>query len=104
MNKYFLHNERLGIPLPAFQFEWDAYSLETQQAILLYWEKIRGAIPDRIAELEQIINYKQNELANESNFERSCQLNHEIAEHASIINDLWLWYRSNQQLSDKKHL
>lgn len=104
MKEHFSQNERLGIPVPALQREWDEYNVETQQAILLYWEKIRGHIPDRIAEIESTINKKQAELSDESDFGKSCKLNSEIAELASIINDLWLWYRTNQDISNKMHM
>lgn len=103
MQEYFIHNPRLGISLPVFEDDWDKISEETQQKILFHWEGIRGLIPDRIAELEQTINKKQDELSNESDFQRSCKLNHEIAELASVINDLWLWYRTNQDISGKIH-
>lgn len=100
----FRQNERLGIPLPELEMDWNQYSKETQQNILLEWEKIRGKIPDRIKELESEINEKQERLNNESNFELSCQLNSDIAELASVINDLWLWYRMNQHVSqDRLH-
>lgn len=103
MKEYFSHDKRLGIPIPDFNREWDEYSGKTQQEILFQWEKIRGRIPDRIAELEADINRKQAELSNEGNFQRSCGLNSEISELASIINDLWLWYRTNQDISEKIH-
>ncbi|MGG0719780.1 ABC transporter C-terminal domain-containing protein [Robertmurraya massiliosenegalensis] len=103
MNKFFSQDERLGIPIPNLDLSWDDYSEEKQQSILLYWENIRGKIPDRIAELEKKINQKQAELSDEGNFERSCQLNSEIAELASIINDLWLWYRTHQDIGSKVH-
>ncbi|WP_027410164.1 hypothetical protein [Anoxybacteroides tepidamans] len=103
MNDYFTYDERLGIPLPMLSKEWEEYDEKEQHDILLEWEKIRGAIPDRIAELEQIINQKQAELSDESDFARSCQLNSEIAELASIINDLWIWYRMNQTVSERIH-
>jgi hypothetical protein len=103
MKEHFLFDKRLGIPLPELTLEWDQYSEETQQAILFEWEKIRGSIPDRIADLEHSINEKQAQLSIESNFARSCQLNNEIADLASIINDLWLWYRANQTVSEKIH-
>ncbi|MDP4164661.1 MAG: hypothetical protein Q8898_16320, partial [Bacillota bacterium] len=92
-----------GIQLPELTKEWKEYSEQDQHNILFKWEQIRGSIPDRISELEGIINQKQAELSNESNFPRSCILNSEIAELASIINDLWLWYRANQNLSEKIH-
>lgn len=103
MNEFFLEDVRLGIPIPNLELEWDEYSEIEQQSILFYWEKIRGKIPDRIAELEKIINQKQAELSDEGNFERSCQLNSEISELASIINDLWLWYRTHQDIGTKVH-
>ncbi|UOE93445.1 hypothetical protein [Alkalihalobacillus sp. LMS39] len=102
MHYEFLFNERLGIPLPHLYKEWDEYKVETQSAILLTWEKIRGRIPDRIEEIEITINRKQEQLNNEANFQRSCELNAEISELASIINDLWIWYRANQNISSAK--
>ncbi len=98
----FIKDKRLGIPLPQLDLEWNKYDKKTQQDILLEWEKIRGRIPDRIKELEEQINMKQAQLNDEANFERSCELNTEIAEYASIINDLWLWYRMNQHVSSSK--
>ncbi|MCA1032343.1 hypothetical protein LCL95_15015 [Bacillus timonensis] len=103
MDEFFKYDERLGIHLPMLNKDWDEFTKQTQQNILLYWEKIRGTIPDRIAEIEQEINKKQTELGNEQDFSRSCTLNSEISELASIINDLWIWYRMNQTVT-KKHL
>ncbi len=60
-------------------------------------------IPDRIKELEHYINAKQHHLNNEEDFEISCKLNSEIADLASIINDLWLWYRLTQMYLRGKH-
>jgi hypothetical protein len=103
MKEHFSLDQRLGISIPNLETEWAEYSEETQQAILFHWEQIRGSIPDRIAELENSINQKQAQLSDESNFKTSCVLNSEIAELASIINDLWLWYRANQTMADKMH-
>ncbi|MEO2074735.1 MAG: hypothetical protein ABGX20_05000 [Bacillus sp. (in: firmicutes)] len=103
MKDYFSFNQRLGISLPDITVEWEQYSKEVQQDILFHWENIRGSIPDRIADLENEINHKQAQLSDENDFTLSCQLNQEIAELASIINDLWLWYRANQTLSAKAH-
>ncbi|MDN3018230.1 hypothetical protein PH210_18795 [Paenibacillus sp. BSR1-1] len=103
MKEHFSFDERLGIYLPDLTNEWDEYSKETQQDILFNWEQIRGSIPDRIADLENDINHKQAQLSDESDFKHSCQLNSEIADLASIINDLWLWFRANQSLSAKSH-
>nr|WP_304219296.1 hypothetical protein [Fredinandcohnia onubensis] len=103
MMDFFHFNDRLGILLPYLEKEWEEYTVETQQHILFHWEKIRGHIPDRIAEIETIINDKQEQLGNELDFVRSCELNNEISECASIINDLWIWYRMNQGISNKIH-
>lgn len=103
MTEYFSHDERLGISIPSFDQEWEQYPKHIQQHILYKWESIRGKIPDRISELEEIINLKQAQLSDEGNFIKSCELNSEISELASIINDLWLWYRTNQDISEKAH-
>ena len=103
MKKLFTYDELLGISIPDLNLEWDEYTKGEQQQILVLWENIRGSIPDRIKELESTINRKQFRLSDESNFAKSCQLNSEIAELASIINDLWLWYRANQAVSEKMH-
>ncbi|MBO9131191.1 radical SAM protein [Bacillus sp. 165] len=104
MEQFFTYDERLGILIPAWKQEWEDIPVNVQNEILLKWEQIRGRIPDRIKELEHGINMKQHELSNEINFEKSCLLNSQIADLASIINDLWLWYRTNQNIStDKMH-
>lgn len=102
MEEYFSYNERLGIHIPEIE-EWEYVSFEFKQSIILHWEKIRGIIPDRITDLEKVINKKQAQLDNEENFQLSCQLNKEIADIASTINDLWLWYRTNQDITEKVH-
>lgn len=90
----FHYDNRLGISIPNLAREWTEYPLEEQQLIMHKWEIERGAIPDRIRELERTINEKQDALNNEDSFAASCQLNTEISELASIINDLWLWFRT----------
>ncbi|MGG4488724.1 hypothetical protein ABEQ24_04175 [Metabacillus idriensis] len=101
--KHFRYSERLGIYCPNLEVEWEKIHPDEQEAILMQWEKIRGSIPDQIAEIEDRINAKQNELNNEEDFSRSCRLNAEISEHASIINDLWLWFRLHQNVSERMH-
>ncbi len=81
---------------------WTAYSVHSQNRILAEWETIRGHIPDRISELENEINIKQEALNNEEDFNRSIELNYEISELASIINDLWIWFRTTQHITDTK--
>lgn len=104
MKDFFYFDDRLGIMLPVLDFELDHLHRDTQHSILFQWEQIRGSIPDRIADLEQNINQKQALLQEESNFLVSCHLNEEIAELASVINDLWIWYRTNESAAVDKIL
>lgn len=90
---FFVSDERLRIMVPNVHKSFEQYDKKEQEEILLQWEQIRGKIPDRIKELEVEINKKQAKLNEEENFEASCILNAEIAELASIINELWIWYR-----------
>ncbi|WLR50215.1 hypothetical protein LC040_13140 [Bacillus tianshenii] len=103
MRDYFIYDERLGIELPMLEEEWSAYTEQTQQTILSHWEKVRGKIPDRIADIEVIINRKQAALNIEEDFDTSCRLNSEISDLASVINDLWIWYRTNEDVTEKVH-
>ncbi|PEL12548.1 hypothetical protein [Bacillus sp. AFS017336] len=100
LQDYFSYDERLGIFLPSLKLDWEDYSFDQQQMILTEWEYIRGEIPDLIKRLEFSINDKQEKLNHESDFVLSCKLNSDIADLASIINDLWIWFRSNQQMSN----
>ncbi|MEV2532474.1 hypothetical protein ABND92_18120, partial [Paenibacillus larvae] len=53
--------------------------------------------------LEKKIVRKQLQLYEEENFEISCRLNSDIAELASTINDLHIWFRLNQEIEPKVH-
>jgi acyl-CoA reductase-like NAD-dependent aldehyde dehydrogenase len=99
----FAYDERLGIRLPVLYHDWEDYSPEERATILLKWEEIRAKIPDRIIQLEAIINKKQAQMSEEENFARSCELNSEIHELASIINDLNIWFRVQQDYETKTH-
>ncbi|MDQ1909802.1 hypothetical protein RAC89_04690 [Paenibacillus sp. GD4] len=92
-------DRRLGIPLPHLLKDWEDYSEYEQADILLQWERIRGTIPEQIKKLERIIILKQDQLNGEDHFPTSCRLNSEIAELASTINELHLWFRVNQDIS-----
>jgi hypothetical protein len=102
MSYTFEYDERLGITIPDLHKHWEQFSKKEQAEILYKWEKIRGRIPDRIKELEIEINAKQEQLNVEEDFAKSCQLNADIADLASIINDLWLWFRANQRIDYTK--
>lgn len=98
VNRYFTFDPRLKIDVPCLSEEWSAYDPQTQEAILLEWERIRGAIPERIGEIEKEIEELQSSLGQEEDFEESCRLNSEISERASQINDLWIWYRTTPEM------
>ncbi|WP_088043019.1 hypothetical protein [Bacillus sp. EAC] len=104
LQDFFSYNERLGIYLPKLNLHWEDYSLAEQQFILTEWECIRGEIPDQIKRLEYLINEKQEQLNHEHDFAKSCKLNSQIADLASVINDLWIWFRSNQQMSQESKM
>lgn len=101
MVELFLHDERLGISIPTFLDNWNELSEEMRNSLSFQWETIRGTIPDRIAEIEKTINSKQKQLYEETDFDICCRLNSEISELASIINDLWIWFRKNEITSSK---
>jgi hypothetical protein len=96
---FFAYDERLGINLPNLEQDWDDYTDQQQNDIIYQWEQIRGSIPTRITAIEQVINMQQARLNIEEDFVMSCKLNSEIAELASIINDLQIWYRTGQDVS-----
>lgn len=99
---FFIYDERLGIRIPDTELNFAELSEKVQAEILQEWERIRGRIPDRIYELEQMINTKQAQLNQEEDFIKSCSLNSEISELASTINDLHLWNRINQETTQGK--
>ncbi|WP_338782317.1 hypothetical protein [Metabacillus sp. FJAT-52054] len=78
-------------------------SMKDRSIMMAEWEKERGKIPDRISELEDLIRAKQRLMDNEEHFETACLYNSEIAGLASVINDLWLWYRAADPLAGKAH-
>ncbi|MCY9515420.1 hypothetical protein [Paenibacillus apiarius] len=102
-NVVFEWDGRLGIEVPVLHAAWESLHWDERSAILAKWEEIRGMIPDRIKVLERDIVAKQNALYDEEQFEASCRLNSEIAELASIINDLHLWYNIHQEMDAKIH-
>jgi hypothetical protein len=99
----FVYDERLGIELPVLHVPWEQMTERERAALLHDWERIRGTIPDRIRQLELAIVEKQKRLDEEDDFPLSCKLNGEIAELASRITDLHLWFRVDQDASVKGH-
>ncbi|SDR98318.1 hypothetical protein SAMN05444162_0481 [Paenibacillaceae bacterium GAS479] len=102
-NRYFRTDDRLGIPLPILDREWEQYDVTEQMGIVEQWELIRGRIPDVIFALEREIILNQGMLDEEDDFVRSCKLNSDIAELASRINELHIWYRVNQEIEQRRH-
>ncbi|KIL75639.1 hypothetical protein [Pseudobacillus badius] len=96
----FFLNQRLGILLPHSNKKWSDYPVTEQEQILERWERIRGSIPDRIQALEKEINILQSRLEEEEEFLSSCRINEEISEIASIINDLWIWFRTSPSIEN----
>lgn len=104
MSYQFTFDSRLGISIPKLDQEWEQYSLEEQEQILLEWEAYRSDIPERIKQLEKEIEKKQAELNKEERFTRSCAINDQISHLASTINDLNIWYRIQQETAKRKHM
>lgn len=100
---YFTYSIRLGIDLPVLAKDWASYTLEEREMIITNWEQIRGQIPNRIKAFEAIIEEKQQQLNHEPDFAVCCALNAEIAEYASRINDLHIWFRLNENVSVNKN-
>ncbi|MBM7554960.1 hypothetical protein [Thalassobacillus pellis] len=98
MEDFFTFDKRLGISIPDLPKPFRTYSIEVQSAILSAWENQRGAIPDRVKEMEYHIERCLDLLNQEDDFEASCEINEDISRMAATINDLWIWYRADQVL------
>lgn len=101
----FAHSARLGIRVPRLTDDWDSLPRSRQEAVLALWEEIRGSIPDHVKRFEEEIKIRQTMLFEEEDFAASCRLNSDIAELASRINDLHIWFRAQQDLDSegKRH-
>lgn len=92
---------RLGIPLPRFGVPWEQMNAVERACVVERWELIRGQIPAAILAREAKIRRLLDELFEEEDFVRCCSLNAEIAEAASAIHDLQIWYRTQQDLEEE---
>jgi hypothetical protein len=99
-DRQFAWNERLGIAVPALNRDWEQMSRSEQTSVLAVWETIRGTIPDHVKRFEEQITVKQDKLFDEDDFAVSCRLNADIAELASRINSLHIWFRTQQDLDE----
>ncbi|WP_256756790.1 hypothetical protein [Cohnella sp. WQ 127256] len=106
INNQFEYSERHGISIPCLDRDWDELKLEHRIGILAHWEMIRGNIPEHIMRFEAIIRIKQQKLFEENDFVQACLINSEIADLASRVNDLNIWFRTQQNLNDhsKMHI
>lgn len=101
--EHFAYDRRLGIDTPDLKREWDTFSSEEQADIIYYWETVRGRIPDRVKAFEREIVALQQQLDEEEHFGTVCALTWEIADRASRINDLHLFFRLNEDVAVKAH-
>jgi len=105
LESQFVFSDRLGIAVPRLTATWETFGIERQTALLTRWEMIRGSIPSHVKRFEEQIKIKQQQLFDEADFAASCRLNSDIAELASRINDLHIWFRTQQDLDteSKRH-
>jgi hypothetical protein len=89
----FVYNERLGIQIPVQHREWQEYSRAEQEAMIEQWEMLRARIPDRVKQLEEVIEDRQLKIAVEEDWDRVVALYEDVFAMASIINDLNNWMR-----------
>ncbi|QMV45154.1 hypothetical protein [Cohnella cholangitidis] len=104
LDNQFEFSERHGISVPHLDCDWNELDIEHQTAILARWEMIRGCIPDHIMKFEDAIRVKQQRLFEEDDFALSCLINGEIADLASRINDLNIWFRTQQEIDDESKM
>lgn len=93
MKKYFVFDQRLDLFVPIKNIPWQALSYDETKAVEVYWETERGKIPTKIKELDRRMEQLQECLSREESFEKACEWNDSLSSLASIVNDLWLWYR-----------
>jgi hypothetical protein len=105
LESQFQYSTRHGIALPCLTDDWEALCLDKQTAVLAKWEMIRGNIPEHIIRFEITIREKTQRMFNEDDFVETCRINDDIADLASIINDLNIWFRTQQDLDGhaKRH-
>ncbi|MDB5085407.1 MAG: radical protein, partial [Bacilli bacterium] len=94
----FQFDERLGIELLIVYEDWDAIPKKVREQIIFHWEDIRGRIPDRIKTLDHQLEEIQQTINQEQNWERICDYFTESHTIATIINELNIWYRTQQEV------
>lgn len=99
MNYRFEYDERLGIKLPHLLRDWETLPADERHAMIMEWEQIKARIPDRIMDLEKQIEAHQDKISKEEDWDTVCLLYGELYSIASIINDLHIWSRVNQDFA-----
>lgn len=97
----FVLDERLGIQIPVQHREWFEYTRSEQVELIERWETIRARIPDRVKALEEIIEGRQIQIADEEDWDRVVELYEDVFRNASIINDLNNWMRLEPSTSEE---
>lgn len=96
----FVYDERLGIQIPVQHREWHEFSRAEQEAMIEQWEMLRSRIPDRVKQLEEVIEDRQLKIAVEDDWDRVVELYEDVFLMASVINDLNNWMRVETYTSD----
>ncbi|UOF90595.1 hypothetical protein LSG31_22530 [Fodinisporobacter ferrooxydans] len=99
MEPYFQYSQRLLIPLPELDQEWEMYTRSEQMTIIAEWERIRAQIPVRIREFEREFMDTFESLHHANDAQSIAELSEKMAELSSIINELNVWYRQEPHIS-----
>jgi hypothetical protein len=102
VNNYFHLDTRLGIEVPNSDLPFEALPLSEQEAVLSHWERIRAMIPDRIRELEQVIEDLLAQIQLEEDWDAIVRRFDDISEIASRINELNTWLRVDPSLASPR--
>lgn len=96
----FVLDKRMGIKLPKLNKDWEEFTHEDQVEIIRTWESERAKIPERIKEIEEEIMEKQDSMFDIS-FEDYIKLHTDIVDLSSALNDLYIWFRTEGELTHK---
>ena len=94
----------LGIQVPVISEDWELLPYDIQQSILLYWENIRGMIPDRIkvrkmASILNRLSFLTNLILN-----APANLMEKSLTSLPSLTTLWLWFRNKSREQQKKSI
>ncbi|GGJ06693.1 hypothetical protein GCM10010885_14800 [Alicyclobacillus cellulosilyticus] len=89
----FLLDERLGIPLPNPELEFEQLTPAEQEEVIAQWERIKARIPEQILKFEAVIEDKLRQVHEREDWDEIAALFAEISDYASRINELNTWRR-----------